>query len=535
MPKLSKTCEYCSQPAQELSHVTVDQERLITLVCGHIIVEPVVASHAASVKSQSGKELYGFQVEGVIFAENSNIRCLIADEPGLGKTCQAAAVLALHPEILPVIILCKRRLVQQWFHEIYDFTGHVAQIITNGKTPLSFDMGYKVFIISLDSLRNVDFEEKGINTVIIDECQLIKNPETKRSQSVRRLCTGVKHVIALSGTPIKNHFGEYFTILNILRPEIFRDYRATILYYGDWVWTGKGYRIGGLHPAREHVFREKTKDFIIRRRRDDVLPDLPRINRVNQLIEIGDREREAWQKELARFSQYFDEELGGKIDNRSMLNVLQYITRMRHLTGMAKAESIVEYVIDFLEQREDTKITIFHHHEDVGRLIYAGLKHYCEENNIGIAVMNPGIDSATMDRYVSSCAKVGWVDETARVLIASTLSNSEGLNLQQCDTAVMAERQWNPANEEQAESRFPRPGSEAQSILINYATAINTIDEWFGELVEKKRSYIKSTLDGEEYRWDESSLIRELAPILAQKGRMLYNPIKEHTKLVGVK
>ena len=539
MPKQSKPCPYCDKPAQESSHILEGNERVILLQCGHTIIESNVSLSPLEelrerLTTQSGKSPRDFQLEGVQFGEKSNIRFLLSDEMALGKTLQACWLLKLHPEILPVIILCKRRLVAQWFHEVYDSTGLVPQIITDGKTPLYTELGYKVFIISLDSLRNVDYADKGIKTVIIDECQMIKNPDAKRTSAVRRLCKSADHIIAISGTPIKNNAAEYFTILNILRPEIFPDKDAFLLYYCDYIWTGKGYKVGGLNQQREDIFRSQTQDFIIRRRRDDVMPELPKINRTYQFIEISERSRAAWLAELAEFTEYFDGEGGGQVTVKNMMNILHYISRMRHLTGMAKVEAIIEWAIDYLEQRDDTKLTIFHHHKDVGQLIYTGLKKYCDEHGIGIVVLNPDIPAETSDAYIQNCAAVGWVSQspTDRVAILSTLSNSEGLNLQQCDTAILSERQWNPANEEQAESRFPRPGSEAQSILINYPTAENTIDEWFGQLVEQKRSYMASTLDGEDYQWNESSLLKELAEITAAKGRSIYNPTREKDRVM---
>lgn len=81
----------------------------------------------------------------------------------------------------------------------------------------------------------------------------------------------------------------------------------------------------------------------------------------------------------------------------------------------------------------------------------------------------------------------------------------------------MLERQWNPANEEQAESRFHRFG-QLNPVAVNYLIATETIDEYFSELVEKKRAIVAQTLDGKEVAWETNSLMKELAAILVQKG-----------------
>jgi SNF2 family DNA or RNA helicase len=82
----------------------------------------------------------------------------------------------------------------------------------------------------------------------------------------------------------------------------------------------------------------------------------------------------------------------------------------------------------------------------------------------------------------------------------------------------MLERQWNPANEEQAEGRFARIGQE-DNIIVTYMLASETIDEKFTEIVETKRAIIANTLDGKEYQWDQASLMKELATVLVMKGK----------------
>jgi len=63
----------------------------------------------------------------------------------------------------------------------------------------------------------------------------------------------------------------------------------------------------------------------------------------------------------------------------------------------------------------------------------------------------------------------------SRIMIASTLASSEGLNLQFCSDYGMMERQWNPANEEQAEARFIRIGQKATIVNGTYFIATGTI------------------------------------------------------------
>ena len=120
------------------------------------------------------------------------------------------------------------------------------------------------------------------------------------------------------------------------------------------------------------------------------------------------------------------------------------------------------------------------------------------------------IDPSKLDKFRS--------DPNARVLVGNTLSLGTGHNLQVASECILMEREWNPSKEEQAEGRLPRPGQTADKITATYMTAVGTVDEYFATIVEKKRGIMSSTLDGADYKWDESSMIKELAEVLASKG-----------------
>jgi SNF2 family DNA or RNA helicase len=109
-------------------------------------------------------------------------------------------------------------------------------------------------------------------------------------------------------------------------------------------------------------------------------------------------------------------------------------------------------------------------------------------------------------------------ESTSRLLFATTLAAGEALNLQFCSDAIIMEREWNPANEEQAESRFHRYGQQ-WPVNVDYAICSETIDEYFTELVEQKRAIVSSALDNKEYVWDENSLMADLAMVLVTKGK----------------
>jgi SNF2 family DNA or RNA helicase len=225
-------------------------------------------------------------------------------------------------------------------------------------------------------------------------------------------------------------------------------------------------------------------------------------------------EERVQQAYLETFKQFRDDYNSG-IDETHTMNTLAYLSKMRHIVGISKIDPCLDFLMEFLGSC-DRKITVFFHHKDVGEILFQKLSILCKELGLDIPLRIIS-EMNSEERYNSVHEFTN--NSKNRVLIASTLAAGEGLNLQVCSDFIILERQWNPANEEQAEARFPRPGQTATSIQGTYFVAVGTVDEFFAEIVERKRSIVTSTLNGTEaIEWDQSSIIKELAEILVTKG-----------------
>lgn len=524
MPFIKSKCPQCGKVAETKNEYDIGTATYCVLVCGHIIQKKhiVLEHNPSTIVSMDNKRLFEFQQTGVDFISKSGGRCLLGDEMGLGKTVQALAFLLLNKDARPFLWIGKSSLKYQYQHEIMRWMGEdeLAQVIESSRDVLL--PGFPGYIVSYDLLRrltnkDVSFVEKiqkaKIKTIILDECQQIKNSASSRTIHTRALCQAAPNVIALSGTPIKNHAAEYFPILNILNPQMFPRESDFVKYWCDSYWTGYGYKTGGLRDPER--FKAKTKNFIIRRERAEVMPDLPKIQRQFQLHEMGKDIEKAYDEALEMFRYEYNKGQGdslGKFEESS--NILAYLSRMRHLTGLAKIDPCIDNVMEFLGST-DRKLTIFHHHKDVGEILVNKLDEVLKELELE-RVLHLTADLDPMARY--DMVTKFTTNEKSRILVASTLASGEGLNLQVCSDCIMLERQWNPANEEQAEARFPRPGSTAESISALYLVAVGTVDEFFSEIVERKREIVATTLGGEAYEWDQSSIMKELAATLAASG-----------------
>jgi SNF2 family DNA or RNA helicase len=194
-------------------------------------------------------------------------------------------------------------------------------------------------------------------------------------------------------------------------------------------------------------------------------------------------------------------------------DILGFLSKMRHITGIAKVDAAVDFAEEFLLETE-RKLVIFLHHKMAAAILEKKLGERMKEG-----AFNPPL---SLHSQLDLNQRMAVIEEFRkpenRIMLASTLASGEGLNLQFCSDCLIMERQWNPSYEEQAEARFPRPGSTADRVNATYLIAAGTIDDFLTDIVETKRRNVAQTLDGKEIEWDEKSLVGELAKVLQTKG-----------------
>jgi len=515
---VKKTCKVCGKIAIEKSRINFGSSKLITLECGHVTSGEVLSTSTDIATVLTNCKLMPYQVTGVEFLQQSDCRAILADEQGLGKTIQALALIKLHQkELLPALIVCPTSVKIQWHHEIINkcgVQGFLCQVVGSGKELAQ--PGFDIYVSTYDLIKNencFDLVKDNIKLVIVDECQKIKNHLSGRAKAIQKVCKNITHILPMSGTPIKNNAGEYFTVLNLVQPRLFPHYATFIEKDCDSYSNGWGYKVGGLrHPEQ---FHEKTKEFILRRTKVEVLPDLPELSRKFFHVQLDRKLNKAYAAALEELEEmYYNDELDGMQKSSNMLAIM---TRMRQITGISKTEQCVDFITEFLLS-SDRKIVIFVHHHAVATRLQVSLDNWLKEGGFN-PVLNLTSSLGASERQ--NLIEKFKLPEN-RVMIASTLAAGEGLNLQFCSDCIILERQWNPANEEQVEGRFHRFG-QINPVSAIYMVASETIDEYFTELVEQKRAIVASTLDNKEIQWDQTSLMSELASVLVTKGKKAWS------------
>lgn len=505
-------CPRCNREVTVKSSVKMtDGKALITYTCGHIFVgEPNEFRFFKGKKN--GFALYPYQVKSCDFVKKAKGRVLLTLEMGLGKT-PISLISALALGNYPVLILTKSSLKIQTLRESINWIGEFCQILESPKDKL---LPLKFFIMSIDMVRKFkeeDIERLPFKTIIIDECQSIKNLDSQRTIGVIDICKGRENVIALSATPIKNRFDEFFPILHILQPELFPSYNNFVKTWCDYYTTSRGVtKIGACKDPEG--FKELTKDFIIRFNREDVLPDLPKIRRDFRYYDMDKDLKKAYDSVSAEYTELYEKIEAEGASAGSQTTLMGFLAKMRHLTGLSKIENTIEFVEDFLLSYDKEKIVIFTDHKDVASMIEGMINKTLKAGGYSPAAhLHSGLDP------IARADMVEYFRNDTRVMIASTKAAGEGLNLQFCSHCVFVERQWNPANEEQAEGRFPRPGNESSHIECTYMIALGTIDEWITEIIEEKRAIVKAALNNVKADYKESDILEQLSQKIAASGK----------------
>lgn len=462
-------------------------------------------------------KLYPFQVEGAHAIEQGialNKGFGLFDDMGLGKTVQPLPVLFHHPNKLPYLLIGKAGVKYQYFKEIVKWLGpkHFPQIISTGRDALL--PGMSGYIISYAALRRFDiskFKAVGIKTLLLDECQSIKNPDATQTALVREIAKEVESVIPLSGTPWKNRGNEYFVVLNMLDPKKFYSYEDFKRRWVDVYWEGNKQKMGGIREPER--FKEFIKHIAIRRERELVMPELPKVNRTKFYCEVPEYARTAYNEEVKRLVNIANDAAidGTEGSFKNNAEIMKSLIVMRQIVGIAKVPATLEYCEQFLEE-SDRKLVIFVHHKRCAAMIEEGLRKQLASLNgdapdlfILSAELNPIMRSQVQDAFNRS---------KRAFMVASTLASGEGLNLQTCSDCVMHERQWNPANEEQAEGRFIRIGQLSDKVNAVYVEAEETVDSHLDKIVSRKRIAFHKVMSANpnagQITWNEGSIIKEL-------------------------
>lgn len=422
---------------------------------------------------------------------------ILADDMGLGKTLQTIAFLAGHmDDASRVLILAPASLIYNWQDEFQRFAPQLDVAVVYGsksEREAILAKGHQILVTSYASFRQdmEDYQEaKQFDYLILDEAQVMKNSQTKIAQQLREFEVG--NCFALSGTPIENNLAEIWSIFQIILPGLL----PGKLEFGKW--------------TAQQVARS-IKPFVLRRKKEDVLQELPDLIEVNVLNELTDSQKAIYLAQLQQMQASISGATEAEI-NRRKIEILSGITRLRQICDTpklfmetyqgdsGKLESLRDLLLQLKEGQH--RVLIFSQFRDMLDLIEVDLE------GLGISSYKlTGSTPASQRQTMTRAFNAGSRD----AFLISLKAGGMGLNLTGADTVILVDLWWNPAVEAQAISRAHRMG-QTQKVEFFRLITKGTIEEKIQALQETKKNLVTAVLDGNESR--SSMTVQEIKEIL---------------------
>ena len=423
---------------------------------------------------------------------------ILADDMGLGKTLQTIAFLTSQvTEDSRVLILAPSGLIYNWADEFRKFAPQLDLAVVHGlkaNREAILSENHQIYVTSYATFRQDSelYQEMDFDFLFLDEAQVMKNAQTKIAQSLRQFV--VPAVFALSGTPIENHLGELWSIFQIVLP--------------------------GLLPSKKEFMKlpaeqvaQFIKPFVMRRKKEEVLTELPDLIEVVYKNELEDQQKAIYLAQLQqmrdRLSQVTDQEF-----QRSRVEILSGLMRLRQICdtpalfmddyqgSSGKLDSLRDLLLQVAAGGH--RVLIFSQ--------FKGMLEKIEQELPDLGLTSFKITGSTPAQDRQEMTKAFNQGERDAFLI-SLKAGGVGLNLTGADTVILVDLWWNPAVEAQAIGRAHRMGQE-QMVEVYRLITKGTIEEKIQELQEQKKHLVSQVLDGTESRASLSlAEIREILGI----------------------
>ncbi len=428
---------------------------------------------------------------------------LLCDEMGLGKTHQAIALLAgiagCHAEFPRFLIICPTSVLYHWEEKlksgwqdakVHCFYGphraveELQGALTQPQIVLS---SYGILRNSIQDLAKIPFE-----AAIFDEIQLAKNQQSLVCHALRKIQAKMK--LGLTGTPIENRLRELKTLFDVVLPgylpgdKEFRElFVKPIEKEGD--------------PQQQELLNRLIKPFVLRRKKTDVLRELPEKVEETCFCDLSPQQQELYTDTLTRRRDALLANLTRPDAPIPYLHIFSLLSQLKQICNhpalflkqeenyqdytSGKWELFVELLHEALESNQ--KVIVFSQFLGMLDIIEA----YLTSKKIRFA----GIRGATQDRQKQ--LERFQKDPKCLVFVGSLQAAGLGIDLTAASVVILYDRWWNAAKETQATDRAHRIGQK-RSVLVFKLITKNSFEEKIDQMIERKSRLMEEVVGSDE-------------------------------------
>jgi superfamily II DNA or RNA helicase len=418
----------------------------------------------------------------------------LADDMGLGKTIQTICLLAAIKEGRlkaacgvkgPHLVVVPTSLLFNWEQELARFAPEFRVHVYSGGER-TFEAGDGDIVLTTYGLvrRDIDvLEQTTFHVIVFDEAQAVKNIQAETTGAVRRLEGRFK--IALTGTPLENHLGEYFSVIDLCVPGLLGE--------SDRFKTDLK-RLSG--PALDRVLR-RTRPFILRRTKAETLQDLPPKIEHEVFLELTDRQKALYQQTVEHVRSTIDEAYRSKTSGQAQFIALTAILKLRQICLsprlLTKQSEERSPKLGFLMERLNVL-----REEGHSALVFSQFTSFLDL--VQEACIQHGLPYHRLDGSTALAARKARVKafqngDQPDVFLLSLKAGGQGLNLTRASYVFHLDPWWNPAVERQASDRAHRIGQQ-QTVTIVRILMRHSIEEKMMALKQRKVELYDAVMAG---------------------------------------
>lgn len=462
---------------------------------------------AVAVSPHVHAQLRPYQVDGLAwmdFLRRAGFGGVLADDMGLGKTLQTLALLQNELDAgrldRPSLVVVPTSLLENWLSEATRFTPQLCVLVLHGKYRSQHFSGIASAHVVVTSyplaVRDMPMlVDHRWHYLVLDEAQRIKNSRSQATVALKAL--DARHRLCLSGTPLENHLGELWSLMDFVSPGLlgnetqFREhYRTPIEKRQD-------------AQQADHLAR-RVRPFILRRTKLQVAQDLPEKTETLLRVELDGIQRDLYETVRATMDSKLREAIARQGLARSQIVVLDALLKLRQVccdprllkfrdpaaaaqTQQTAASSAkLELLCDLLSTlaEEGRRILVFSQFTEMLALIEPELARL-------------GLDYLKLTGETEHRGEVvrEFQEGSAPVFLISLKAGGVGLNLTAADTVILYDPWWNPAVEQQAIDRAYRIG-QGKPVFVFKLVASGTVEEKMLELQARKSGLADALLSG---------------------------------------
>ena len=424
---------------------------------------------------------------------------VLADDMGLGKTIQTLALICHAVEEgradAPFLVVAPASVVSNWVTEAARFVpGLTIRTIqqTRARRPetLASAIAGAQLVVTSYTLFRLEYDEYADlpwSGLILDEAQFVKNAQSQGYRCAKQLPVAFK--LAITGTPMENNLAELWALLSITAPGLLSRLDRFTDYYRRPIERERD-------QDRLALLRRRIRPLMLRRRKAEVVAELPAKQEQIIELELNPRHRKIYQTYLQRERQKVLGLLGDLQRNR--FEIFRSLTLLRqasldlslvdprhHAISSTKLDALVEKVSDIVA--EGHRI-----------LVFSQFTRFLGTARARLA--DAGIECCYLDGKTKRRAEViaAFKGGAAPVFLISLKSGGFGLNLTEADYCILLDPWWNPATEAQAVDRVHRIG-QTRKVMVYRLVATDTIEEKVMALQSRKSELFSSVLDGGDF------------------------------------